>query len=77
MEDTKGGMPADKFAKQMVDALLLSKPPAVWRSGDMAWAYWPASFLPAWLFDGLQAKLMGVPSTLPVAENTEGAKKVD
>ena len=63
-EDT--GMPADKWAKLVVQDLLKKNPPSVIWRGDSAWLTRLAAILPFGMFDGLVKKLTG----LDVVERT-------
>lgn len=63
-EDT--GMPADKWAKLVVQDLLKKNPPSVIWRGDSAWLTRLAAILPFGMFDGMVKKLTG----LDVVERT-------
>lgn len=53
------GIPAEKWAKQVVNDLLEKKPPSnIWR-GNSAFLAWIGTFLPSWILDGTVKRSSG------------------
>ena len=67
-------MPAEKWAKVVVQDLLKQKPPLVIWKGESALLTWFATLLPLGTFDGMVKKLTGLDVVERAVQKQDSAK---